>query len=88
MKQFTIEQIKNYLQQQDSMGDIMYNLSEANIEKANKTVSFTLEEILDSDADWDKFCEKYGVSEWAVNEGGGDTKWDIFMSDAKKYNLI
>ena len=33
---FTIEQIKNYLIKQDSMGDILYNLSEKNILKANE----------------------------------------------------
>lgn len=28
MKTYTIEQIRNYLLSQDSMGDILYNLSE------------------------------------------------------------
>ena len=32
---FTIEQIRNYLLSQDSLGDIMYNLSEENILKSN-----------------------------------------------------
>jgi len=35
MKTYTIEQIKNYLNTQDSFGDIFYNLSEANIDIAN-----------------------------------------------------
>jgi len=35
-KKFTIEEIKNYLQSQDSLGDIHYNLSEENIMAANK----------------------------------------------------
>lgn len=35
MKTFTIEEILNYLKTQDSLGDIFYNLSEENIEKAN-----------------------------------------------------
>lgn len=34
--QFTIEEIRKYLLSQDSMGDILYNLSEANIIKANE----------------------------------------------------
>lgn len=34
-KTFTIEEIKTYLLSQDSMGDILYNLSEENIVKAN-----------------------------------------------------
>lgn len=33
---FTIEEIKIYLMSQDSMGDIMYNLSAKNIIKANE----------------------------------------------------
>lgn len=33
---FTIEQIRNYLLSQESRGDILYNLSEANILKANE----------------------------------------------------
>jgi hypothetical protein len=36
MKKFTIEEFRNYLLSQDSRGDIMYNLSEENIVKANK----------------------------------------------------
>lgn len=36
MKSFTITEIRNYLVKQDSRGDIMHNLSEENIEKANQ----------------------------------------------------
>ncbi len=32
---FTIEEIKNYILSQDSLGDVMYNLSAENIIKAN-----------------------------------------------------
>jgi hypothetical protein len=32
---FTIDEIRKYIESQDSMGDILYNLSEENIEKAN-----------------------------------------------------
>jgi hypothetical protein len=88
MKQFTIEEIKNYLQQQDILGDVLYNLSEENITKANKTISFTLEEILHNGNDWEDFCDKYGVNEYAVNEGGGHVQKEIFVNDAKKYGLI
>lgn len=37
MKTFSIEEIRNYLKSQDSLGDIYYNLSEENIAKANNT---------------------------------------------------
>lgn len=36
MKKFTVEEIKNYILSQDSLGDIMYNLSEENIQRANE----------------------------------------------------
>lgn len=42
---FTIEQIRNYLLSQDSLGDIMYNLSEENILKANEPEEKDLEDI-------------------------------------------
>ncbi len=88
MKQFTIEEIRNYLKQQDSLGDVMYNLSEENITKANKTISFTLGEILESGY-WEKFCEDYGVNEWCINEGADRySEKEIFVNDAKKYGLI
>jgi len=35
-KKFTVAEIKKYLLSQDSMGDILYNLSAENIEKANE----------------------------------------------------
>lgn len=35
MKKFTLEEIKNYILSQDSLGDILYNLNEEKIEKAN-----------------------------------------------------
>jgi len=36
MTTFTVEEIRKYLLKQDSMGDILYNLSEENIIAANK----------------------------------------------------
>lgn len=35
-KKFTLEEFRNYLNSQDSLGDIHYNLSEENIAAANK----------------------------------------------------
>jgi len=34
-EKFTIEEIKNYILSQDSLGDVLYNLSSENIIKAN-----------------------------------------------------
>lgn len=36
MEKFTIEEFKNYLLSKDSMGDILYFLSEENVRKANE----------------------------------------------------
>lgn len=37
MKKYTIEEIEKYILSQDSMGDILYNLSEENIDEANES---------------------------------------------------
>jgi len=39
MKKYTIEEIKKYLDGQDSLGDIHYNLTEENIDAANKPLT-------------------------------------------------
>lgn len=56
--------------------------------KEEKTISFTLHEILSNGNDWEGFCDKYGFSLYAVNEGGGDIVEEVFVDDAKKYGLI
>ncbi len=33
---FTLEEIRNYIKSQDSLGDVMYNLNATNIMKANE----------------------------------------------------
>jgi hypothetical protein len=88
-EKFTIEEIRTYLEQQDSFGDIFYNLSAANIKAANKKITVTYREILEANsANWVEFCDKYGVNEWVVNEGGGDNEIQISIKDAKDYGLI
>jgi hypothetical protein len=44
-RKFTIKEIRNYLESQDSFGDIFYNLNERNILKANEEVEDIDEEI-------------------------------------------
>ena len=36
---FTIEEIRKYIESQDSLGDVLYNLSEENIVSANTPVN-------------------------------------------------
>jgi hypothetical protein len=50
---FTIEEIRNYILSQDSLGDVLYNLKEENIRKANeKNVDLESEETDFSDIDY------------------------------------
>jgi len=43
MKKYTLEEFKNYLLTQDSLGDIHYNLTEANVDKANEKLDCPLQ---------------------------------------------
>ena len=47
---FTIEEIRNYIKSQDSLGDVLYFLSEENIKKANQPSEDDMDDI-DS---WDR----------------------------------
>lgn len=38
MKQYTVEQIRTYILSQDSLGDVLYNLTEEKIDKANEVI--------------------------------------------------
>ena len=51
---FTIQEIKNYLLSQDSLGDIHYNLSEKNIIEANDPVDHNLMEEDEVKENWDE----------------------------------
>ena len=48
----------------------------------------SLDEILDTCDDWQKFCDKYGWSEWAVNEGGGDVEQELSLDEAREFGII
>jgi hypothetical protein len=57
---FTIEEIRKYILSQDSMGDILYNLSVSKILEANEPEDNEDDE--DDDEDWDildEIKEKY-----------------------------
>ena len=38
MKSFTIQEIRKYIESQDSLGDVLYNLSESAIDAANRDI--------------------------------------------------
>lgn len=48
----------------------------------------TLQEAMDICPDWLKFCEMTGVSEWAVNEGGGDVTVELTIQQAHQLGMI
>lgn len=50
-------------------------------------MTFTFQEILDCGA-WERFCELHGVSEWAVNEGGGDCTAELSIDQAFHLDII
>ncbi len=55
-------------------------------EKSEPTIEVTFD-ILRSHYAWDKYCDKYGVNPWCINEGLGDenTKFEIKLSDFKEW---
>jgi S-adenosylmethionine hydrolase len=60
-EKFTIEEIRNYIQSQDSFGDVLYNLSKEKIEEANKPKEYCEEcecELSEDDIGlYNGFCE-------------------------------
>ena len=69
-KKFTVEEIRAYLESQDSMGDIFYNLKEENIEIANEkccgTCDFFTGEECDGNANEGKeaYSDDEACNEW------------------------
>ncbi len=48
----------------------------------------TLQEIMDTCNDWEKFCELKGFCIWSVNEGGGDVNVNLTIPEAKILGII
>ena len=48
----------------------------------------TLQEIMDTCPDWAKFCRLHGVSEWAVNEGGGHVQVSLSVHQAHHLGIV
>lgn len=66
MEKFTIEEIRNYLQSQDSFGDAVYYLTAENIRKVN-SVSQTQGDLIKSivnDAESDCYTPQELLEEW------------------------
>lgn len=43
---------------------------------------------MDTCKDWDLFCQKYGISPWVVNEGGGDCQISLTTLEAHKLGIV
>ena len=39
---------------------------------------------------WEQLCEKYGIGEWCLNEGGADSEdtVEVSLEDAERWGLI
>lgn len=48
----------------------------------------TLSEVLDHCNDWEGFCQEFGWSEWAVNEGGGHVSVELTVEQVTRYGLL
>lgn len=57
MKSFTIEQIKNYIVSKDSLGDVLYYLSEQAIEDANALIDESSEAYKEGIEEWQYGCK-------------------------------
>ena len=89
-KKFTNEEIRNYINSQDSMGDIAYNLSEENIIKAN--LNIYQENGYDNRYDYLKsLADDYDIPYMIVKEAadmlGEDEDFDGLISSLEDYNF-
>ena len=48
----------------------------------------TLQEILHTCKDWDKFCEVKGWSVYAVKEGGGHIEQELTLEEARQFGIL
>ena len=48
----------------------------------------TLQEIMDTCPDWLKFCDKFGYSEYSVNEGGGHLQVSLTIEEAHELGIV
>lgn len=48
----------------------------------------TLQEVMDTCKDWDTFCEKTGVSVYAVREGFGHTEVTLTVQEAHRFGIV
>ena len=69
MKSFTIQEIRNYITSQDSLGDVLWNLSEESIEKVNQPVNTSSEAYLE------------GRDEYV----SGEKYWNPYREDLPEY---
>lgn len=72
---FSIDEIKNYISSQDSLGDVLYNLTEDNIYKANRVSFVTEMEALLEDFNIGE-AEKLSLAVHQIESGGNDLTLD------------
>lgn len=89
MEKFTVEEFRNYVLSQQSMGEVCYYLSAENIKKANNFPEINPEANV-----WWKECsdeEKYNIiQEWKKMTHSKAQHWDarVIMDDEQIISLI
>jgi hypothetical protein len=48
----------------------------------------TLGEILKTCDDWEKFCDDFGYTFYAVQEGGGDVEVELTLEQAHRLGIL
>lgn len=48
----------------------------------------SLQEIMDTCPNWERFCELLGFSEWVVNEGGGHIQVNLTTDQAHHLGIV
>ncbi len=46
-------------------------------------ITMTLQEVMNTCLDWEKFCDMKGFEYYTVNEGGGDIEVDLTTSEER-----
>lgn len=48
----------------------------------------TLQEVMDTCPRWINFCDMKGISEWAINEGGGHVTVSLTTQEAHDLGIV
>ena len=95
---YTLEEIKTYIRSQDSLGDVLWNLTDEKIQKANSPDEILRREFLESDLDesesiqldnldWAKLIRDHSQNTVYVENEHGST-FDLYELSEEEINLF